>query len=150
MRNIIIDLQNSDAWKIQLTIAINFTSLKDGEEECAMHASSGNIKFTAYSDANDVVDELSESLRSRYQENLETSMKRSGFIFNSVQLMYCKCHKVSFIHGDTYIDSPDWIKKKKKSFNKSEEYRQMLFLIHSNCCVKLWRNWITSRKSFKY
>ena len=41
-----------------------------------MHSSSGNIKFTPYSDAN-VIDKLCKSLRSRYQENLETSMKGS-------------------------------------------------------------------------
>ena len=58
LRNVIIDLQNFDAWKIQLTIAITFISSKDGEEEGVMHSSSGNIKFTPYSDANDVIDEL--------------------------------------------------------------------------------------------
>ena len=58
-----------------------------------------NIKFTPYSDPNDVINKLLKSLRSRYQENLETSMKESDFIFDSVQLLYCKCHKVSFI-GD--------------------------------------------------
>ena len=58
-----------------------------------------NIKFTPYSDPNDVIDKLLKSLHSRYQENLETSMKRSDFIFDSVQLLYYKCHKVAFI-GD--------------------------------------------------
>ena len=50
----------SDAWKIQLTIEINLIYSKDGEEECALHSNSGNIKFTPYSDANDVIDELLE------------------------------------------------------------------------------------------
>ena len=36
--NIIADLQNSDAWKIQLTIAINFIFVKDSEEERVMHS----------------------------------------------------------------------------------------------------------------
>ena len=53
-----------------------------------MHSSSNNIKFTSYNDANEVVDELFESLRSRYQENLETLMRGSDFIFDSVQLMF--------------------------------------------------------------
>ena len=35
-RNILIDLQNSDEWKIQLIIAINFISSKDAEEERVM------------------------------------------------------------------------------------------------------------------
>ena len=99
MRNIIINLQNSNARKIQLTIAINFISLKDAEEEHVIHSSSGNIKFTPYSDANDEFDKPFKSLPSRYQENLEISMKRSDLIFESVQLLYCKCHKVSFIHS---------------------------------------------------
>ena len=56
-------------------------------------------------------------LHSRYQENLETSMKGSDFIFNSVHLMYYKCHKVNIKRGGSYIDSPDWIKKKKATIN---------------------------------
>ena len=112
-----IDIQNSDTWKIQQTIAINFISSKDAEEERVTHSMSDNIKFSFYNDANEVVDELFESLHSKYQENLETSMRGSDFIFDSVQLMYCKCHKVNFKRGGSYIDSPDWIKKKKATIN---------------------------------
>ena len=120
LRNIIIDLQNSGTRKIQLAIGINFISSKDAEEECIMHSNSDNIKFTSYNDANEVVNELFESLRSKYKDNLETSTKGSDFIFDSVQLMYCKCHKVSFKHGGSHIDSPNCIKNK-KSNNKSEK-----------------------------
>ena len=77
-----------------------------------MPSSSDNIKFTSYSDANDVIDKLFKSLRSIYQVNLETSMKGSDFIFDSVQILYYKCHKVDFSRGGSYIDSPDWVKKK--------------------------------------
>ena len=82
-----------------------------------MHSNSGNIKFTPYSDENDVIEKLFKPLRSRYQENLETSMKGSDFIFDSVQLMYYKCRKVNFIRGGSYTDSTDWIKKKKAAIN---------------------------------
>ena len=44
-------------------------------------------------------------------------MKRGDFILDSVQLMYCKCPKVNFIRGGTYIDSVDWMKKKKLTIN---------------------------------
>ena len=107
MRDIIIDLQNSDTWKIQLANAINFISSRDAEEEFVMHTKNENIKFTSYNDASKVVDELFESLCLRYQDNLETSMKGSDFIFNSVQFLYYICHKVNFRHGGSYIDSPD-------------------------------------------
>ena len=58
----IIDFQNSDTWKIQLAIAINFISSKDAEEERVMLSGSDHIKFTYY---NDIVDddELFDSLR---------------------------------------------------------------------------------------
>ena len=44
-------------------------------------------------------------------------MKGSDFVFDSVQLMYYTCHKVNFKRGVSYIDSPDWIKKKKATIN---------------------------------
>ena len=40
-------------------------------------------------------------------------MRGSDFIFDLAQLMYYKCHKVSFRYSGSYIDSPEWIKKKK-------------------------------------
>ena len=51
-----------------------------------MHSNSSNINFKPYSDPIDVIDELFEPLRSKYQVNLETSMRESEIIFASVQL----------------------------------------------------------------
>ena len=31
--------------------------------------------------------------------------------------MHCKCHKINLKRGGPYIDSPDWIKKKKVTIN---------------------------------
>ena len=86
MRNIIIDLKNSDTWEVQLTIAINCNSSNDTEKERVMHSSNKDIKCTSYSNANKVIAELFESLCSWYQGNLETLMRRSDFIFDLVQL----------------------------------------------------------------
>ena len=89
-----------------------------------MHSMSGNMKFTSYNV--EVVDELFESLRSRYQVNLETSMRGNDFVFDSVQLLYYKCHEVNFKRGGSYIDSTDWIKKAtvntKNTDNKCFQY----------------------------
>ena len=71
-----------------------------------MHSGNNNIEFMCYNDANEVFDELFESLHSRYQGNLETSMRAKDFIFDSVQLMYYKCHKVNFSRDGSYIDFP--------------------------------------------
>ena len=80
LRDIIINLQKSDTWKIQLTIVINFISSNDADEEHVMHSKSDNIKFVLYDNANEVVNELFESLLSRYQIGLETSMRGSNSI----------------------------------------------------------------------
>ena len=79
-----------------------------------MHLNSDDKKFTSYSEVNEVVNELFNSRRSKYQENLETSIKAGDFIFDLVQLMYYKRYKVNFKRGGLYIDSPNWIKKQQK------------------------------------
>ena len=43
-------------------------------------------------------------------------MKGKDFIFDSVQLMYYKCHKVSFKCSGSYI-----VSQKQKSNNKSKK-----------------------------
>ena len=86
-----------------------------------MHSRSNNIKFTCYNDAKEVVDELINSLRSRYQGNLETSMRESDFLFVFSSTDDYKCHKLNFRRGGSYIDSPGWIKKKKTTINKSKK-----------------------------
>ena len=49
-----------------------------------MYTASENIKCTSYNDVNDVVNKLFESLLSRYQDNLETSIRGSDFVVDSV------------------------------------------------------------------
>ena len=86
-----------------------------------MYSMSNNTKFTSYNDVNEVVNELFESLLSKYQDNLETSMRGNEFIFHSIHLLYCKCHKVNFKDDGLNIDSPDWIKIKKATINPKNE-----------------------------
>ena len=44
-------------------------------------------------------------------------MRGSEFVFNYVQLLYYKCHRITFNRGGSYIDFPDWIKNKKVTIN---------------------------------
>ena len=64
-----------------------------------------------YDNANDIIDVRFQSLFSRYQIYLETSLRGRIFIFDSFQLLYCKCHKINFKLSGSCIDSPEWIKK---------------------------------------
>ena len=89
MRDIIIDLQESDTWKIQLTISFYFIFLKDLEEERVMHLKNDNINFGSYNDENG---------------------------FSSADVLQIS-HKVTFGRGGSYIDYLLWIKKKKTKIN---------------------------------
>ena len=40
-------------------------------------------------------------------------MKGRDFIFDGVILLYYKCHQRNFKRGGSYINCPDWTKKKK-------------------------------------
>ena len=42
-------------WKIQLTIAINFISSKDNDEECVMHSNSDHIEIIINEEADEVI-----------------------------------------------------------------------------------------------
>ena len=94
LKDIINNLKKSDTWKIQLAIANNFISSIDNDEERVIHSKSDNIKITINSEADEVIKELFDSLKNRYQNNLE-SMKGSEFVFDYVQVLYYKCHKIN-------------------------------------------------------
>ena len=53
----------------------------------------------------------------KYQEGLEKSIKGSEFVFDSVDLLYYKLHKISLNRGKSYIDSPKWLKNKEATIN---------------------------------
>ena len=78
-------------------------------------------------EADEVIKELFDSLKNKYQNNLE-SMKGSKFVFNYVHLLYYNYHKINPNRGGSYIDSLDWIKNKKATINpinkKDKKYFQ--------------------------
>ena len=62
----------------------------------------------------------------KYQEGLETKMRGSDFVFESVDLLYYSLHKISLNRGGSYIDSPDWIKNKKATINPKSKDNKCL------------------------
>ena len=64
-------------------------------------------------EADEVTKKLFGSLKNRYLNNF-VSMKGNEFVFNYVQLLHLKCHKIDPNCGRSYIDFPDWIKNKNK------------------------------------
>ena len=67
-------------------------------------------------EADEVIKTFFDSLKNRYQNNLQ-SMTGSEVVFNYAQLLYYKCHRINFNRGGSHIDSPDWIKNKRATMN---------------------------------
>ena len=55
LMDIINNLKKSDTWKIQSTIAINFISSKDNDEERVMHSKSDDTLIMINDDVNDLL-----------------------------------------------------------------------------------------------
>ena len=91
LKDITNDLKKSDTWKIQLTKAINFFSSQDNDKKHVMHLKSDNIEIMIDDKAGKVIEEPFQSLLSRYQIELVTSMGGSDFIFN------CVCYIINVI-----------------------------------------------------
>ena len=66
------DLKKFDTRKIQLTIAIYFISSKDNDEKRTINSKSNNIETMINDKADEVIEELFQSLLSIYQFMLET------------------------------------------------------------------------------
>ena len=125
LRELINDYKNKSEWKIQLTVQINFISLKPGSDETlVMHTRSDNEEFMNGSDTDEIIEELFESLLQRYQENLQEKMRGSDFAFNGINFLYYDFNKISISRGGSYIDSPKWLKSKKSTINpKNNDYK---------------------------
>ena len=74
-----------------------------------MHSKSDSIEIMISDEADEVIKELFDPFKNRRQNNLE-SMRSNEFVFDYVQLLYYKCHKINPNHGESYIGSPDWKK----------------------------------------
>ena len=106
-------------WKIQINMHVNFISSKDTGETHIYCIWSNNVSIMQGIDTNDIIKELFESFLHDYQEKLKT-IKGSDFVFESVDLMDYKLHRVRLNRGRSYIKSPKWLENKKSS-NKPEK-----------------------------
>ena len=64
-----------------------------------MHSKIDNTEIIMNDEADEVTKELFDSLKNRYPNDLE-SIKGSDFVFDYVQLLCYKCHKINPIVGD--------------------------------------------------
>ena len=86
-------------------------------------------------EAHDIIKELFESFKRRYQERLETKMKESQMVFESVDLLYYSLHKISLNRGGSYINSSKRLKNKRATINpknKDNDYFKHAIIVALN------------------
>ena len=97
--------------QIQLTMSINFSSSKDSNETRTMHNKSHNIEIMMGSETDKTIKKVFQSLVQNHHKYLEETIRRSEFISDSDDLLYYRLQKISLKRGESYIDSPKWLKK---------------------------------------
>ena len=89
LRELIEENKLKGEWKVQLTIEVNFISLKPGSDETRiMYTRSDNIEIMFGDDNDDIIEQLFESLLQKYEENLQNKMRGSEFEFDGVNLLF--------------------------------------------------------------
>ena len=118
LRELIEEYKLKEKWKVQLTIEVNFISLKPGSNETRiMYTRSDNIEIMFGDDNDDIIEQLFESFLKKYEENLQNKMRGSELEFDGVNFLYYDFNKTSINRGGSYIDSPKWLKDKKSTIN---------------------------------
>ena len=82
-----------------------------------MYTRSDNIEIIFGDNNDDIIEQLSESLLKKYEENLQNKMRGTDFKYNGVNFLYYDLKKTSINRGGSYIDSPKWLKDKKSTIN---------------------------------
>ena len=70
----------------------------DNGEERVMNSKSDNTKIMMNDEADEVIKQLFDSHKNRYQNNLE-SMEVSDFVFNYIYLLYYNIHEIIVVEN---------------------------------------------------
>ena len=77
-----------------------------------MHTKSDNIEIMMDNETDQIIKESFKSLLQRYQKGLEEKMRGIELVFDRVDLLHYKLHKISLNRSGSDIDSPEWLKNK--------------------------------------
>ena len=124
----------SNEWKIQLNMGVNFISSNDTGEIRTFFVRSDNEEIRSGNETNEIINGLRKSFLSNYQNEEKILRNGSNFVFESVDLLSYHIHKINLKRGKSYIKSPEWILNKratiypKNNDNKCFQYSIELLL----------------------
>ena len=98
---------------------VNFIFSRDTGETRIYYVWSDNVRIMHGEDTNGIR-EIFKSFLHNYQQELKI-IKGSDFVFESVDLLDYKLHRVLLNRGGSYIKSPEWLLHKGATTNPKDE-----------------------------
>ena len=129
---------NSNEWKIQINMHVNFVSSNDTGEIRTIFVWSDNEEIRLGNETDDIIKGLLNSFLNNYQKEEIVLRNGSNFVFESVDLLSYHIHKIGLRRGRSYIKSTEWILNKrattnpKNKDNKCFQYSVTVALNHQN------------------
>ena len=119
LRDLINDHKTTESgeWKIQLNMHVNFISSKDTGEARTINILSDNEEIMLGYETDDIIINFLKSFLNNYQKEEQVMRGTSNFVFESVELLDYKLHKIKLQRGGSYIKSPKWIRDKSATIN---------------------------------
>ena len=120
----------SNEWKIQLNMSVNFISSNDTGEIRTFLCGVIMKKLGR------VMKQMTllKDFLNNFQKEETTMTNGSGFVFESVDLLSYHVHKTSLKRGKSYTKSPEWVINKRATIKpKNKDNKSFQFY---NCCIK--------------
>ena len=108
---------NSNEWKIQINMHVNFVSSNDTGEIRTIFVWSDNEEIRLGNETDDIIKGLLNSFLNNYQKEEIVLRNGSDFVFESVDLLSYHIHNTSLKRGKSYIKSPEWLINKRATIN---------------------------------
>ena len=99
---------------------VNFISSRDTGETRIYYVWSDNVSIMQGENTNAIIRKIFNSFLHNYQQELKM-IKGSNFVFESVDLLDYKLHRVRLNRGGSYIKSPEWLLHKGATINPKNE-----------------------------
>ena len=107
-------------WKIQINMLVNFISSRDTGEKFIYYVWSDDVSIMQGKGTNAIIREIFRSFLHKYQQEFKM-IKGSHFVFENVDLLDYKLHRMRLRRGGSYIKSPEWLLHKGATINPKNE-----------------------------
>ena len=98
---------NSNEWKIQINMHVNFVSSNDTGEIRTIFVWSDNEEIRLGNETDDIIKGLINSFLNNYQKEEIILRNGSNFVFESVDLLSYHIHKTRLRRGRSYMKYPE-------------------------------------------